>query len=379
VGKFFENLKSGINEKKSDLKFSKSLKRLKDMEMSMPYSARRNVLAEVGETVPGAGISARAAGVSEAEYLAACESVLEGYWDSEKFSPEGILGSVGAQFNFFLIWCICKLDKPVDAAKFTQTLDWAIAQSGLEDIEIWSKSAKDGRDLNLFPEVIKGYRDRHLPRIVIETRLGEVRTKTEKLANLKSRSKNSTSLVYFIEGLRNSTIEGSRNFPDANLCRYIEYYNPDLIDKAYIAPLYGIHKSLKPDPKQIFENFLFCREGIIIAPDSNYGAPCVWVVKSKINKIICGYAYDALVTDGVTKYESHKIYLDFKYSTGGNRIGYQHIGSSKEEAISAIEAMHDRIDLLSDYYNIEWSDQIIDESKYYKTTTTTTTTYFAWD
>jgi hypothetical protein len=379
MGKFFENLKSGISEKKSDLKFSRSLKRLKDMEMLMPYGARRNVLAEIAATVPGAGLSAHAAGVSEADYLAVCESVIAGYWDSEKYSPEDIFGSVAAQFNFFLIWCICKLDKPVDAAKFTQTLDWAIEQSGLEDIEIWSKAAKDGKELNLFPEVIKGYRDRHLPRVVIETRLGTVRAKTEKLAQLKATSKNKNSLVYFIEGLRNSTIAGSRNFPDANLCRYIEYYNPDLIDKAYIAPIYAIHKSLKPDPNQIFENFLFCREGIIVAPDSNNGAPCVWVAKNKIKKIICGYAYNALVTDGVTKYEDHKIYLNFMYSNGDRRVGYQHIGSSKEEAISEIEAMHNRIDLLSDYYNIEWSDQIIDESKHYKTTTTTTTTYFAWD
>lgn len=379
MGKFFENLKSGINEKKNDMKFSRSLKRLKDMEMTMPYDARKKVLAEVIETVPGAGLSAHAASVSEAEYLAACESVLGGYWDSEKFSPEELFGSVAAQFNFFLIWCICRLDKPVDGAQFTQTLDWAIAQSGLEDIEIWSKPAKDGREPNLFPEVIKGYRDRHLPRIVIETRLGQVRTKTEKLDQLKTTSKNVNSLVYFIEGLRESTMEGSRNFPDANLCRYIEYHNSDLIDKAYITPLYNIHKSLKPDPNQIYEHFLFCREGIIIAPDKNYGAPCVWVVKSKIKKIICGYAYDALVSDGVTKYENHKIYLNFLYSNGDRRVGYQYIGSNKEEAISKIDAMHDRIDLLSEDYDIEWSDQIIDESKHYKSTTTTTTTYFAWD
>jgi hypothetical protein len=88
---------------------------------------------------------------------------------------------------------------------------------------------------------------------------------------------------------------------------------------------------------------------------------------------------DALVTDGVTKYENHKIYMILKYSNGEQGVGYQYIGSNREQAISQIDATQDRIEILSDSYNIEWSDEVIDESSHYKTTTTTTTTYFAWN
>ena len=98
-----------------------------------------------------------------------------------------------------------------------------------------------------------------------------------------------------------------------------------------------------------------------------------------IRKIVFGYAYDALVTDGVTKYENHKIYMIFNYSNGDRRVGYQYIGSNKDYAISEIDATQDRLELLSDSYNVSWSDEVIDESSHYRTTTTTTTTYFAWN
>jgi|APGre2960657505_1045072.scaffolds.fasta_scaffold06606_3 hypothetical protein len=379
MSKFFENIKSGINEKKTNHKFSKSLKRLRAMELSTAYSAHRLVLAEVKETVPGAGISAEASGVPKHEFMKACEEVIAGYWESENYSPEGMTGSIAAQFNFFLIRIICKIDEPVDAEKFLLTLDWAIAQGGLEDFEIWCKEAKDGKEANLFPETITRYAKKHLPRVLIELRIKQVEAKLAKLAELKASNKSSKSVVYFIDGLRKSTISGTKNYPSANLSRFIEYYNPELMDKTYIAPFFGIHRSLKPDANQFNDNFLFCKEGIIVTPDSNYGAPCTWVARNKIKKIVCGYAYDALVTDGVTKYENHKIYMILKYSNGEQGVGYQYIGSNREQAISQIDATQDRIEILSDSYNIEWSDEVIDESSHYKTTTTTTTTYFAWN
>ncbi len=379
MSKFFENIKSGINEKKTNHKFSKSLKRLRAMELSTAYSAHRLVLAEVKETVPGAGISAEASGVPKHEFMKACEEVIAGYWESENYSPEGMTGSIAAQFNFFLIRIICKIDEPVDAEKFLLTLDWAIAQGGLEDFEIWCKEAKDGKEANLFPETITRYAKKHLPRVLIELRIKQVEAKLAKLAELKASNKSSNSVVYFIDGLRKSTISGTKNYPSANLSRFIEYYNPELMDKTYIAPFFGIHRSLKPDANQFNDNFLFCKEGIIVTPDSNYGAPCTWVARNKIKKIVCGYAYDALVTDGVTKYENHKIYMILKYSNGEQGVGYQYIGSNREQAISQIDATQDRIEILSDSYNIEWSDEVIDESSHYKTTTTTTTTYFAWN
>ena len=189
MSKFFENIKSGINEKKTNHKFSKSLKRLRSMELASAYSAHRLVLAEVKETVPGAGISAEASGVPKHEFMKACEEVIAGYWESENYSPEGMTGSIAAQFNFFLIRTICKIDEPVDAEKFLLTLDWAISQGGLEDFEIWRKEAKDGKEANLFPEAITRYTKKHLPRVLIELRIKQVEAKLAKLAELKASHK----------------------------------------------------------------------------------------------------------------------------------------------------------------------------------------------
>jgi hypothetical protein len=379
MSKFFDNLKNGLNEKKSNQKFSKSLKRLMAMDLEASHEARRMVIAEVKDTVPGADISAESAGVTKHEFMKACREVIAGYWDSQNYSPEAMTGSVAANFNFLLLRCICKIDEPVDAEKFVKTLDWAISQSGLEDFETWYKEAKDGKEAHLFPEAILRYAKKHLPRVLIESRIKLVEAKVAKLVELKASHKRAKNLVYFVQGLRNSNISSNKSYPSANLSRYIEYYNPDLIEKKYLAPFYLIHRSLKPNSNQVYENFLFCEEGIIVAPDSNFGNPCVWIAKDKIRKIVCGYAYDALVTDGVTKYQSHKIYMIISYTNGNQKIGYQYIGSDKESAISGIDSTQDSIELLSDDYNIEWSDEVIDESSHYKTTTTTTTTYFAWD
>jgi len=377
VSKFIDNLKSGFNEKKMDLNFSKSIKRLRAAEMVSAYSAKEFVLTEVQAMVPGTGLSAEEAGVTKHEFRNACEKAIAGYWESESYSPEGLTASVAAQFNFLLLRCICKVDEPVDAVKFLKTLDWAISQSGLEDFEIWYKEAKDGKEASLFPEAIMRYTKKHLPRVLIESRIRTVETKVAMLADLRASNKKSKGMIYFAKGLRNSTISNTKSHPSANLSRFIEYHNPDLIEKTYIAPFYSIHRSLKPIENQIYEDFLFCEEGIIVAPGCNHGVPCAWIDKNKIKKIVCGYAYDSLVTDGVTKYESHKMYMILNFTNGNQKVGYQRIGSNKAHAISEINDIQDKLELLNDDYNVEWSNEVIDESSYYRTTTTTTT-YFTW-
>ena len=55
MSKFFENIKSGINEKKTNHKFSKSLKRLKTMELASANSAGAGAFGQMAKQTQTAG------------------------------------------------------------------------------------------------------------------------------------------------------------------------------------------------------------------------------------------------------------------------------------------------------------------------------------
>jgi len=373
MSKFFDNVKSAISEKKSQYKFSKSLGRLAQLPLDMPYESHKAVLQEISQTVPGAGLSAESAGISQSDYLKACDDLIAGYFEGDNFDPESLKGSAATSFNFLLILAICHVDKPVDAAKFVKTIDWAISQAGLEDFQIWSKE-KIG-----FIEKLKAYRDKHLPRVVIETRTGTFQRKLAQLQELKSVKKDSFGLLYFTKGVRGSFISSSGANPAASLCRYIEIKQPELLSQVFLAPFYDLFSSIKYDINTQYEHLLFCKDLIIVAPQINTGNRCALIKRSEVKRIICGYAYNAVVTDGIAKNENHMIYMRILLNNGGRKIAYRSIGNNKVDAMAGIEDAQETIELLSDFYPFEWSDEVIDESTHYKTETRTTTTYYAWE
>lgn len=368
MSNFFENVKATLGEKKSQYKFSKSLSRLASLELDMPYTAHKAVLEEVSEIFPGFALSPEAAGMPPTVYRKFCGELVAGYFDSEKFNPESMKGSVAAQFNFLIVLAICHANQPVDAGKFVKTLDWAVSQAGLEDFQIWSRE-KIG-----FANVLSEYRANHLPRLVIETRLRTFDRKVTELRELKKLDKETFGVIYFAEGLRNSYISRYGTNPPLSISRYIENTNPELISQVYIAPFFSVSSSLKYNPTASFENLLFCEDLIIVAPESNTGLKCPVIKRNDVKKIVSGYAFTAVVTDGIAEQENHLIYIKIFQKNGSKKIVYQSIGRDKEEARAGLKAARKRIDLLSDFYPFEWSDEIIDESKHYKTTTTYTTT-----
>ena len=370
MSKFFENVKATIGQKKSQIQFSRSINRLSSLELDMPNAAHAAVLEEASQTIPGFALSPEAAGMPPTVYRKFCGEVVAGYWENEKFDPEGLKGSVAAQFNFLILLAICHADQPVDAGKFVKTLDWAVSHAGLEDFQIWSKE-------NIgFIKALTEYRAKHLPRVVIETRLRTFDRKMSELRELKKRDKESFGVIYFADGLRNSYISRYGGNPPLSISRYIEDSNPELISQVYIAPFFSVSSSLKYDPTASFESLLFCEDLIIVAPESNTGIKCPVIKRNDVKKIVVGYAFTAVVTDGVADQENHLIYMRIFQKNGSKKVIYQSIGRDKEEARSGLKATRKRIDLLSEFYPFEWSDEIIDESKHYKTTTTYTTTMF---
>jgi hypothetical protein len=372
MSKFFDNIKTTISAKKSQYKFSKSLDRLSRLKFDNAHDSFEAVLREITDTVHNSGLYDEKSGVPLEVHNQACIEALEGYWESENFNPESFKGSVAAHLNFLMVLYICKRNILVDAGKFTKTLDRAVSEAGLEDFQIWSRE-KIG-----FQSALIQYRDRHFPRLVVEMRFDTFRRKLNQLDELKKLNKDTLGILFYAKGLRQSYLYSSGANPEASITRYIERNNPELLSEVYLAPFFNVSSSLEYDTNAVNQSYLFCENQIILVPESNTGRKCDVIKRKEIKRIICGYAYNAIVTDGIAKNEVHMIYIRILLQNGGRKVGYRTIGTNKENAMSALEDTHETIELLSDFYPFEWSDEVIDKSKHYQTTTTTTTTYYAW-
>ena len=226
-------------------------------------------------------------------------------------------------------------------------------------------------------ELIPQYAGEHFPKLPMTTVLSEAqeklslnRTLTEKLLQDESTLMNSS--------LRYKTMDAG-NGPSANMARYVEYYAPHLIAEADLVILHYMHQNLKPDPKQLQSHWVFCDTGILIVPVKNLARTPDWISPDQVTSITFGLAYDALTSDGVTKYESYKMFMFFETNDGASHILYQYLSDKQAEAKrQIIKFQNETLPILDSVYNADWTEEVIDESSHYVTRTTTTTTFFTW-
>ena len=99
----------------------------------------------------------------------------------------------------------------------------------------------------------------------------------------------------------------------------------------------------------------------------------------QVTSITFGLAYDALTSDGVTKYESYKMFMFFETNDGASHILYQYLSDKQAEAKrQIIKFQNETLPILDSVYNADWTEEVIDEPSHYVTRTTTTTTFFTW-
>lgn len=155
-------------------------------------------------------------------------------------------------------------------------------------------------------------------------------------------------------------------------------YSPERLEEEYLSPLFNLHPSLKPDTKQQYMHWLFCTKGVLLVPDKNNRSKPIWIPSKKIHQLVFGLAYDALTENGIAKYESYKLFMYTKLEGQEPSILYQYLGNNREKAfISLTEFENGAFSVLEDFYPVDWTEEIIDESSHY-TRTTTTTTYWTW-
>ena len=161
----------------------------------------------------------------------------------------------------------------------------------------------------------------------------------------------------------------------ASVPRIIEYYLPSNILRKNV--VYSL-RNLSVDMKQTGEvHWHFCEDGILQLDLVQDTRPR-WIPISNINKLTFGEGYNGLVKDGVTEFENFFLYMTVETAFKDEFTLFKFLNSDRKKAVNKLTSLlNDTLPDLADFYSIEISDYVYDESKHYKTTykTTYTTTY----
>ena len=156
----------------------------------------------------------------------------------------------------------------------------------------------------------------------------------------------------------------------ASVPRIIEYYLPSKILRKNV--VYSL-RNLSVDMKQTGEvHWHFCEDGILQLDLVQDTRPR-WIPISNINKLTFGEGYNGLVKDGVTEFENFFLYMTVETAFKDEFTLFKFLNSDRKKAVNKLTSLlNDTLPDLADFYSIEISDYVYDESKHYKTTYTTT-------
>ena len=156
----------------------------------------------------------------------------------------------------------------------------------------------------------------------------------------------------------------------ASVPRIIEYYLPSKILRKKV--VYSL-RNLSVDMKQAGDvHWHFCEDGILQLDLVQDTRPR-WIPISYINKLTFGEGYNGLVKDGVTEFENFFLYMTVETAFKDEFTLFKFLNSDRKKAVNKLtNLLNDTLPDLADFYTIEISDYVYDESKHYKTTYTTT-------
>ena len=373
MAKFGEKLKgavSGARDKFSDFRTSS---KFKNADLCSYNDAWRLVYPEFEKALGRSNWSKPAENQSLSDYKEEVSKYLQRVWPDD-YDPREVEGSVAAIFNLTVIYLVCFLNLECNKEKFVRSLEWAIDQGSMEDL--WAYFTANIFGDNPAAENLRVLLPKYVKSSFPDLAPGQfINSVDQKLSRLQSLQSSEVALLYHSKGLSNSTIdEGSG--PKGSLLRYIEMYAPEFLGKRYVAPLFHLHSSLKPNTNQEYVHWLFCESGVLIVPAKNNRQKPVWLPSKGFHQLLFGVAYDALTENGVAKYENYKLFMYSQVNGRDSSILYQYLGSNRDKAFVELQDFHnDTFEILSNYYPVDWTEEVIDQSSHY---TRTTTTYWTW-
>lgn len=310
------------------------------------------------------------------EYKLQVQGVIERVW-GEKYKADQYLGSVAAVFNFLVIYLICREDLAVDQEKFFESLEWAVQEASMDDINVFFDTAifKNNPQTNNLQGLLYPYCERRFPNNSTETISQNIEKKFSDFLYLEDLGEDSGAL-YFYSALRSLYIEAGAG-PRANLLRYMEYYDPLYIDEPLLEILLYLSKHLDHVKNERREHWIFTPEYLFIFPDINNKQGFEIIAREEVERIVCGFAMTGVVKDGVTLSSIYYIFLSLEGTDGSEKLRFSFLNGDEHQARRAARKfIENEAATIGDYWKIEWSDEVIDNFKHYRTTTTTT--YTTW-
>lgn len=401
--KFGDKIKGAISGAKIKYNDSRFTSKLKHGDLGLSEEACKLVFEEFKSALGRDKWAIPLPGMSTEDFKGEISDLLSRIWPDD-YDPEMYQGSISAVFNFVVLYFVCHLDLPCSEAKFMNTLNRGIQESSVEDVQTFFDDDQFSDEIFGVPkyessmtedewiekytnqgpyivsnlsELIPNYASVHFPKLPMSQVLSEAQQKIAVSKSIIDKfMQDENTLMY--SGLRYGTMDQATG-PKANMARYVEYYSPELMTETDLYILHYVHRNLKPDPKQIQSHWVFCETGILIVPTKNFSRKPDWIPSDQVESITFGLAYDALTSDGVTKYERYELFMFFETSDGASHILYQYLSDKQAEAKRQINKFQkETIPLLASVYDVDWTDEIIDESSHYVTRTTSTVTYWSW-
>ena len=378
-----DRFKKAIGDVVKQNQNSQTLKNLQDPGLIGHGKALELVIMELNSAFGRQKWWQPAPGQSEGSHKEETERVLNVIW-GERFKPEKLEGPTASCFIFSVLCLVCQLDISVPKEKFFSNLDYAIGESVLEDINFFFE------EFIFFDLEPSGYLqyglEKLLPTYVAKNYPDHSFRSRAELIEKKKKMYESTIGTHVLESesmplfaILGSLVIGEGSGPQTLLVKALENFDPERLTEDFVANLYYVHSSLKPDPKQKYMHAIFCKDGILMTETENHSRPPSWIPKSEVKSLMFGLAHDALTVNGNARYEYYKLFIYMNFKNRKARILYQTVGKDRQTAFIAVqEFKREQMPEISNYYDVDWTDEVIDESSHYTRSTTTTTTYWSW-
>jgi hypothetical protein len=363
---------TGAKHKIQDLRFNS---KLKNADLCSYHDAWKIVYPEFEEIIGRSNWTEPAPDQDSESYRLQINDLVSRVWGDD-YDPTEFIGSIAAIFNLTVIFFICRQELEVKSETFLSALDWALAESSMDDINAYfnSEIIVDSPKAENLSILLPRYMKNTFPGEDLDSRMTLVQNKLDNLTNLQNLGQDQ-NLIFWSEGLRGSFLDKGSG-PRANVVRHLEYYDHLFLDEKYVAPIFYLSHTLRPDESLPSEHWLFCQDGIIIMEKHNNEKECSYFTKDSISQITFGQAVCGKITDGRITYAYYKISMYIEFNDGSSIVRFEDISDDNDEFLEILEnKFESTISVIGEYYPVTIADEIYEDFDTYVTTTTTTTTY----
>jgi hypothetical protein len=298
----------------------------------------------------------------------------------EKFKDKVsmLTGSISVSFHSAILDFLGQTDTVVDKDVYEEILSVMIKEASGSDIALHFGS---GSTSNIYDNHIR-YKTEFFPNVFFRELEKDAEAKFQSYQRL---SKDKPGRKTISAALGGDTIGSGRTMDlfdytnyswskgvvgMASVPRMIEYYlPPQILAKKVVHSLRNLSVEMKREGDV---HWHFCEDGILQL-DLVTNARPRWIPISRVEKLTFGEGYNGLSKDGVNQFENFFLYMSVKTVTKDEFTLFKFLNEDRKKAVNKLTTvLNTTLPELADFYPVEISDHVYDNSKHYKTTYTTT-------